>query len=85
MDALDDPFAAVEAELSACPLREGADAIVVDMHAEATSEKMAMGQFLRRARELCDRHAQPCPDARTRKSFRNGTGLSDGCGRLRRL
>src|SRR5882672_4682310 len=45
MDALDDPFAAVEAELSACPLREGADAIVVDMHAEATSEKMAMGHF----------------------------------------
>jgi hypothetical protein len=45
MDPLDDPFAAVEAELSACPLREGADAILVDMHAEATSEKMAMGQF----------------------------------------
>jgi len=45
MDALDDPFAAVDAELSACPLREGADAIVVDMHAEATSEKMAMGHF----------------------------------------
>jgi len=35
MDALDDPFAAVEAELSACPLREGADVIVVDMHAES--------------------------------------------------
>ena len=32
-------------ELNACPLREGADAIVVDMHAEATSEKMAMGHF----------------------------------------
>jgi len=45
MDPLDDPFAAVEAELSACPLGEGADAVVVDMHAEATSEKMAMGHF----------------------------------------
>lgn len=45
MDALDDPFAAVDAELSACPLVEGADAVIVDMHAEATSEKMAMGQF----------------------------------------
>ncbi len=45
MDALDDPFASVEAQLSACPLREGADAIVVDIHAEATSEKMAMGHF----------------------------------------
>src|ERR1700761_2731997 len=45
MDALDDPFAAVEAELEACPLGLGADAIVVDMHAEASSEKMAMGHF----------------------------------------
>jgi metallophosphoesterase (TIGR00282 family) len=45
MDALDDPFAAVDRELSACPLGEGADAIIVDMHAEATSEKMAMGHF----------------------------------------
>jgi hypothetical protein len=45
MDALDDPFAAVEAELAACPLGEAADAIIVDIHAEATSEKMGMGQF----------------------------------------
>jgi metallophosphoesterase (TIGR00282 family) len=45
MDALDDPFAAVEQELSSCPLGEAADAIVVDMHAEASSEKMAMGHF----------------------------------------
>ncbi len=45
MDALDDPFAAVDAELAACPLVEAADAVVVDMHAEATSEKMAMGHF----------------------------------------
>jgi metallophosphoesterase (TIGR00282 family) len=45
MDPLDDPFAAVDAELSACPLGEGADAVIVDMHAEATSEKMAMGHF----------------------------------------
>ena len=45
MDALDDPFAAVEAELAACPLGEAADAIVIDMHAEASSEKMAMGHF----------------------------------------
>src|SRR3954470_17706542 len=45
MEPQDDPFAAVEAELSACPLGEAADAIIVDMHAEATSEKMAMGHF----------------------------------------
>jgi metallophosphoesterase (TIGR00282 family) len=45
MDALDDPFAAVARELDACPLGEAADAIVIDVHAEATSEKMAMGHF----------------------------------------
>jgi hypothetical protein len=45
MDPLDDPFAAVERELAACPLREACDAAVIDMHAEATSEKMAMGHF----------------------------------------
>ena len=45
MDALDDPFAAVDKELESCPLGAVADAIIVDMHAEATSEKMAMGHF----------------------------------------
>ena len=45
MDPLDDPFAAVDRELSACPLRQGADAIIVDIHGEATSEKQAMGHF----------------------------------------
>jgi 2',3'-cyclic-nucleotide 2'-phosphodiesterase len=45
MEALDDPFAAVERELAACPLRQAADAIIVDMHCEATSEKQAMGFF----------------------------------------
>jgi hypothetical protein len=43
MDALDDPFAAVERELAPQRLGATADAIIVDMHAEATSEKMAMG------------------------------------------
>jgi metallophosphoesterase (TIGR00282 family) len=45
MDALDDPFAVVERELTACALGKGADAIVLDMHCEATSEKQAMGYF----------------------------------------
>jgi hypothetical protein len=45
MDALDDPFAAIEREISACALRSGADAIVIDFHCEATSEKQAMGYF----------------------------------------
>lgn len=46
MDPLDDPFAAVENELAACALTSGADAIIVDMHCEATSEKQSMGHFL---------------------------------------
>jgi metallophosphoesterase (TIGR00282 family) len=45
MDPLDDPFAAVERELAACPLEHGADAIIIDIHGEATSEKQAMGHF----------------------------------------
>jgi calcineurin-like phosphoesterase len=45
MDPLDDPFAAIDRELSACALKSGADAIVVDMHCEATSEKQAMGHY----------------------------------------
>ncbi|HEX4182415.1 MAG TPA: TIGR00282 family metallophosphoesterase, partial [Caulobacteraceae bacterium] len=43
MDAMDDPFAAADRELEACPLGAAADAVIVDMHCEATSEKMAMG------------------------------------------
>src|ERR1700752_555923 len=46
MDPLDDPFAAVERELSACALKSGADAIIIDMHCEATSEKQAMGHYV---------------------------------------
>jgi metallophosphoesterase (TIGR00282 family) len=45
MDPLDDPFAAVERELSACALKRIADAIIIDIHAEATSEKQSMGHF----------------------------------------
>jgi metallophosphoesterase (TIGR00282 family) len=43
MEPLDDPFAAVDRELAACPLKSGADAIIIDMHCEATSEKQGMG------------------------------------------
>jgi metallophosphoesterase (TIGR00282 family) len=46
MPALDDPFAAAAREVGACALGSGCDAIVVDMHAEATSEKQMMGHFL---------------------------------------
>ncbi|MEM8794960.1 MAG: TIGR00282 family metallophosphoesterase [Pseudomonadota bacterium] len=42
---LDDPFRTVNDALAACPLGEQADAIVIDFHAEATSEKVSMGHF----------------------------------------
>jgi metallophosphoesterase (TIGR00282 family) len=45
MDSLDDPFSAVDRELEACPLGLACDAAIVDIHAEITSEKMAMGHF----------------------------------------
>ncbi len=46
MKPADDPFHAVEKAISECPLSEVADAIIVDFHAEATSEMAAMGHFL---------------------------------------
>ncbi|MBX6327543.1 MAG: TIGR00282 family metallophosphoesterase [Pseudolabrys sp.] len=45
MDALDDPFAIIDRELGACALARDADAIVIDFHCEATSEKQAMAYF----------------------------------------
>jgi 2',3'-cyclic-nucleotide 2'-phosphodiesterase len=79
MDPLDDPFAAVEAELAACPLGEGADAIVVDMHAEATSEKMAMGHFCDgRASMVVGSHSHvPTADAQI---FPGGTAYQTDAG-----
>ena len=43
---LNDPFPAVDREIEACKLGRDCDAILIDMHAEATSEKMAMGHFV---------------------------------------
>lgn len=40
---LEDPFACVERALSACVLGEHVDAVVIDIHAEATSEKICIG------------------------------------------
>jgi 2',3'-cyclic-nucleotide 2'-phosphodiesterase len=79
MEALDDPFAAIDEELSACPLGEGADAIVVDMHAEATSEKMAMGHFCDgRASCVVGTHSHvPTADAQV---LPNGTGYQTDAG-----
>jgi hypothetical protein len=41
----DDPFSAIEPVLKAHPPGGQAQAVLVDMHCEATSEKMAMGHF----------------------------------------
>ena len=46
MPELADPFRAIDAEISACGLKQGADAILIDFHAEATSEKQALGHFV---------------------------------------
>jgi metallophosphoesterase (TIGR00282 family) len=46
MSEMDCPFRAVEQELVSCPLGRGADAVVVDFHAEATSEKQAFAAFV---------------------------------------
>lgn len=45
MQAFDDPFTIIDRELNACPLREAADAVIVDFHAEASSEKQAIGYY----------------------------------------
>lgn len=46
MHPSDDPFAAVDAALAGSALGREADAVIVDFHAEATSEKQAMGHHL---------------------------------------
>ena len=51
LSPIDSPFVAVEKEIDRLR-EEGADAIVVDFHAEATAEKEAMGIFLSDKAEL---------------------------------
>ena len=46
MPDLDDPFRAIDRELEACPLKASADAILIDFHAEATSEKQALAHYV---------------------------------------
>lgn len=79
MDAMDDPFAAIEREIGACPLGVGCDAIVVDMHAETSSEKMAMGHFVDgRASLMVGTHTHvPTADAQI---FPGGTAYQTDAG-----
>lgn len=79
MDPLDDPFAAVEKVLAQHALRRTVDAVVVDIHAEATSEKMAMGHMLDgRASLVAGTHSHvPTADAHI---LANGTGYMTDVG-----
>ena len=79
MGLADDPFGAAEREVTTCPLGAGCDAIVVDMHAEATSEKQAMGHFLDgRASLVIGTHTHvPTSDERILPS---GTAFQTDCG-----
>ena len=66
MEALDDPFPAIEKEIGACPLKQAADAIFIDFHAEATSEKQAVAMnFDGRVTAVIGTHTHvPTADAR---------------------
>lgn len=80
--AFDDPFSAIEPVLKSHPRGGLADAVIVDMHCEATSEKMAMGHFCDgRASLVVGTHTHvPTADAQV---LPGGTGyLSDAgmCG-----
>jgi metallophosphoesterase (TIGR00282 family) len=79
MGLADDPFAAAEREIAACPLGTGCDALVVDIHAEATSEKQAMGHYLDgRASLVVGTHTHaPTSDERI---LPGGTAFQTDCG-----
>ncbi|NOZ43013.1 MAG: TIGR00282 family metallophosphoesterase [Alphaproteobacteria bacterium] len=79
MNGLDDPFAAVEAALAKYPLGSAVKFILVDIHGEATSEKMAMGHFCDgRASLVVGSHSHvPTADARI---FDGGTAYQTDAG-----
>ncbi|PPR10416.1 MAG: hypothetical protein CFH41_01803 [Alphaproteobacteria bacterium MarineAlpha11_Bin1] len=79
MDPLDDPFAAAAEMLNTWRLAGNADAIVLDFHGEASSEKMAMGHFLDgRVSVVVGTHTHvPTADAQV---FPGGTGYMTDIG-----
>ena len=66
MGSYDDPFRALETELARRPLGAAVDAILIDVHAEATSEKMALAHMADgRASAVIGTHTHvPTADAR---------------------
>lgn len=76
---LDSPFTCADAALAPYKLGGNVDAILVDMHAEATSEKQAMGHFLDgRVSAVVGSHTHvPTADARI---MPKGTAFQTDCG-----
>ena len=79
MDPLDCPFRAVDKILMKYPLGGGAHAIFVDIHAETTSEKMALAHYLDgRVTAVVGSHTHiPTADAQI---FDGGTGYQTDAG-----
>ena len=75
----DDPFSAIEPVLKSFPMGGQAAAVIVDMHCEATSEKMAMGHFCDgRASMVVGTHTHvPTADAQV---LPGGTGFQTDAG-----
>ena len=71
----DDPFSAVEAVLKTYPLGGVVQAALVDMHCEATSEKMAMGHW-------CDGRASLVVGTHTHVPTADAQVLAGGCAYL---
>ncbi|MEM6372486.1 MAG: TIGR00282 family metallophosphoesterase [Pseudomonadota bacterium] len=71
----DDPFSALETVFRAHPLGGQADAIIVDFHCEATSEKMAMGHW-------CDGRASLMVGTHTHVPTADAMILPRGCAYL---
>lgn len=71
----DDPFSAIEPVLKAHPLGGLAQAILIDMHCEATSEKMAMGHW-------CDGRASVVVGTHTHVPTADAMVLPGGTGYL---
>ena len=68
----DDPFSAIDAALRAAPLGGLAQAVIVDVHAEATSEKMALGHW-------CDGRASLVVGTHTHIPTADTMILAKGC------
>ena len=71
----DDPFSAIQPVFHAHPLGGMAQAVIVDMHCEATSEKMAMGHW-------CDGRASLMVGTHTHVPTADAMILPGGCGYL---